>query len=301
MRRIRLFLWSLALAMMCAQIFAADEPKKVTLNHRIVGQPAGTLTLRDGEKFVIEVVNTDKGCFTFNQTVVKASPSMPRLQGEVPESERTVSWEIIHSSDVGSYIIEATKKDEKPCNGLQLGNARWEIPVRTKGWQLAASGAFTTDKLTNPLFFAQKETNDKGEAGFVVKRDRDAEDKYRLGAAAMLHLYHDSFPFDVADGFGWVPVSFGLGVAEGSTARYYIGTSARFQRKLFLTVGTVFGSADRLPTGLREGDFITDNNRLNELGSKTNAKIFFALSFTFMDVDLGGFKGRFAASPPPTK
>ena len=296
MRRIRLFSWLLALAMMCGQTFAADKPRVFELDHLVGGQSVGTITLSDGETFTIRVVKTNTDCFTFNQAVAKPDPN----KNQAPGSQE-VSWDVIHSSDVGSYIITATKRAGKPCDESPLGNARWEIPVRTKGWQLAASGAFTTDKLTNPLFFAQKETNDKGEAGFVVKRDRDAEDKYRLGAAAMLHLYHDSLPFTFADGFGWVPVSFGLGVAEGSTARYYVGTSARFQRKLFLTVGTVFGSADRLPTGLREGDFITDNNRLNELGSKTNAKIFFALSFTFMDVDLGGFKGRFAASPPPTK
>ena len=50
--------------------------------------------------------------------------------------------------------------------------------------------AFTADKLTDLAFSLRAGKNAAGEPGYFVERDKNAEDSARLGAAAMLHLYH---------------------------------------------------------------------------------------------------------------
>lgn len=309
------------LAALCLCVAAPLYGKEtVTLDHQTqMVVPGGTIGLYADELLELVVTNTDRDCYTFNLEVVEEEPEGAKLQGRDPKT--TVVIPVIHHAGVSAYEVVVRKLANLP--GCSLPDHTFRVPVETYEWRLAIAGAFTGDRLTDPVFYLEdgienpEAPEEMQRQGFFVRQSTDAEDSYSLGAAAMVHLFHnDPFRFDFkwrdrsrppgdpVPGAGlvhWAPLSFGLGVGEDSDTRYYVGSSLRFGQKAYLTAGWVFGSRNRLPDGLDVGDFTTEVNALGSLGSKTTSAFFLGLSFDFIDVGASSFMGPFqTANPEPT-
>lgn len=277
----------------------------VTINHRQgVQNPVAQFELKEGETLQVEVTNTNLDCFEFNQRSSSDQRDAALAAGDLTPDN--VQWDIIHDGDTSKYIVEAKKRPDpsESCGEVfkLLSERTWEIQVATYGWSVGFGGAFTIDKLTNPVFSltpgSRTDASGNAEQGFLVTVDDEAGDDYRLGAAATVHLFHSDPEFLGRAGVAWVPLSFGLGVGESSRARYFVGTGVRFDTRLFLSIGRVFGSVERLPNGLRSGSFTTSENALSTLGSRTDDAWFVSLSYNFMDIDLSPFGSPFKAQTP---
>ena len=278
----------------------------VILNHaRGFANPSGTIELRKNQHLHVRIEETNADCFTYNAARATPAPGIKAMDASHPD---TVLFDIIHDGKTPAYKISVVKRTGADPAKCTLDNREWQIDVTTLEWSIAFAGGFTFDKLTNPVFELEKarRTTGDGDAtveGFRVERSRDAQDSYKLGLAAMMHLYHsDDSVLRVGKEnrvhLNWVPLSFGLGVSDQSSVRYFVGTSVRAGDKFFLTGGRVFGSVDRLPNGVQEHHFTTDSAALSTLGSRTDRAWFFALSYSILGVDVSPFKKGFEPKSP---
>lgn len=299
---------------------APVQAKTVTLDHETLTiTPAGAIGLYPDEVLEIVITNTSRRCYTFNLTPVEEEEGARLESADVHRD--TVSIPVVHDAGVVAYEVVVRKKPNLPAgleNRCDRQDHTFRVPVKTYEWRLGGAGAFTGDRLTDSVFYLEDGVENPDappemqRQGFFVRQSMDAEDSYSLGAAAMVHLFHnDPVRFDFkkrkesmpsgTPGAGlvhWAPVSFGLGVGEESNTRYYLGTSLRFGQKAFLTAGWVFGSRDRLPDGLDVGGFTTEANALGSLGSKTSSAVFIGLSFDFLNVGASSFMGPFQTAKP---
>lgn len=307
-------------AVLC--VFLQDPAKaqqQIELNHRTgLQSPFGLVELAHQEKFTIAITNTLPDCFDYNAEAVRATEEDPTAEGAGRSLEpETIRFSVTHDRQIGSYKISATLKDFPEGDGFKdscttsLSNQEWTITVTTHGWAIGFAGAYTYDELTNPAFSLRPGQQVTGEGenrtttdGFFVERDRDAEDSFNLGAAAMIHLFHtDPNTFAI---FGrrtdihWAPLSFGLGVGDGSKVKYFVGTSLRIGDQAFLTGGLLFGPRNRLPNGL--SDFTTDQNALATLPTRNDSAIFFGISYAFISTGRDVFQNAFSqATPSPSQ
>ena len=187
--------------------------------------------------------------------------------------------EIKHDPLYQSYRVTVKKNGEPESRS-------WVIPVFTHAWTLDFSGAFTFDRLINPVYYLEPGTQtdpiqNVPQNGFFVRRNTKAEDGVGLGAAAMVHLYHTKYLRFLKKTFTWAPLAFGLGVGANTETRYYLGTSARVGDVLFLTAGAVFGKVDRLPANLAEGGFVAEANALATLPRRSKVALFLGISYAF--------------------
>jgi hypothetical protein len=285
---------------------ASTSQPDVVIDHNGGGNPdpAGTILKRPGENVHIQVRNTNTSCFSFNTTVAPTQPAVPANAATVP-MDQTIDFNVRYDGTPTTITIAAyPNPGAVGCPTLASrapggDPGPWLIHVATDGWDLAFSGAFTTDKLTDPNYTLVPGTKPSPTAGgtptsgFIVTKNEG--DQYRLGSAAMVHLYHtDPDPLGRA-GITWAPISFGLGVGDASHVRYYVGSGVRFDKKLFLTAGAVFGSRKSLPAGLTNGAFTTDQNALSTMGSHTARAMFFSISYSFVGVGPDAFKASFTA------
>ena len=271
----------------------------VSIDHQTGAvSPAGPLQVADGEHFCIEIQNTDPECLVVNLTAVPA-PAI-RTLSDLGVPATTYQMRVRHTGATGSYEVALTKKAGDDCKTAP-GPVTRTIPVETLGWRVDLAGAFTADGLVDPVFFLESATRPKPtaptetESGFLVRDRTAAEDDQELGAAVFLHLYRST----AKPAIHWVPLSFGLGIAEGSRAKYYLGTGVRFSDRAFLTAGVALGPERRLPDGLGLDDFTTDANSLKSLPERTTESWFASLSFRGLGVDLSRFTGAFKATPKP--
>jgi hypothetical protein len=293
---------------------------EVELDHATgVAKPAGTISLRDDEVLVLKVANTSRQCFTFNLTEVEETRADLQAEKDPKVSfGDMVELRVTHREEVVAYEVEVKLKpnlsSELKTACSERSNITFKIPVDTYGWALAFAGAFTYDELTDPVFSLEVGVENPDAApemqrqGFFVRESPDEEDDFTLGAAAMVHLYHSDperlRPFFLPEScqVNWAPLSFGLGISDQSEARYFVGTTLRFGKKMFLVIGGVFGARERLPNGLALGDFTTDANSLKTLGSKTDSALFVGLSYSFLNTGAAPFQNAFKeVKPAPEK
>ena len=276
--------------------FLEAQGVTVTISHKLgTVTPAGTIELARGDYLTIEVIQTNLECYTFNLKEIKpAPPPGTKALAADPYTEKIV-FSLTHI-DASAYEITVTKKPGAEC---KLDGNKWQIDVLTHGWGIGFGGAFTVDSLTDPVFSLQPATRQKPsgetEQGFAPVENPDQRDEFKLGSAAMVHLYHSDPDKFGRGGINWVPVTFGIGVND-EKVRYFIGSGIRFNTHLFLTVGGVLGSQNRLPNGLA---FTTELNALAELPTKTDHGWFFSLSYTFLKDNVADiFKKKFAPENP---
>jgi len=144
------------------------------------------------------------------------------------------------------------------CNNFHLPKRDWTVNVTTYGWTVGFAGAFTGDKLTDPVFSLRpgKQVAADGTTadGFFVERRKGSEDSVKLGAATMIHLfYSDPNKFRLGPSLTWAPLTFGLGIGDSSQARRESGFRRIARRRgprategptwPFRRSGPVFGSA----------------------------------------------------------
>lgn len=300
----------LCLAVLLALPAAALAPgcqkstRKIAFDHQ-ANQPQdpGVVSLKAGESFQLQFVNTFPDCFEYSYRAVELPIDALRSPGAPPEREDLCLSPIVHDGKPRDYLVFITRKDRAPdgCPSLATRGEDnpWVVPVRTFGWTVGFAGGFVVDDLTDPsygLVEAEREVDGMTEQGFRVIRQSERDDDYSLGAAAMVHVFHTD-PQKLGP---WAPLTFGLAVNNGSAVRYFLGTSLRFSDQAFLTAGAVFGGRDRLPPGLDLGDnsFTTNANALNNLDSRNDMGWFVGVSYAFLgDKAKNALEG---AIPTPT-
>jgi len=290
----------------------------VTIDHKTgVQNPVGLIQVAAGQEFVIRILNTVPECFDYNFEGVLPPKAMAERAAKAalpkpePLQEQNVDFNVTHDPQFGSYKITITAKDlpkdsklKEQCEALQQKQNTFIVTVTTYAWTVGLAGAFTADKLTDPVF-SLRAGKQGDQDGYFVERNKSAEDSFRLGAAAMIHLYHsDPNRFNGLGlskiGLNWAPLSFGLGIDNGSQVHYFLGTSLKFGDQAFLTAGWVFGPRKRLPDGVH--DFTTDQNALSSLPTKTSSAFFVGISYTFISVSKDTFQNAFKQkTPEPVK
>ncbi len=257
-------------------------PADITIDHSGGTSKIFDLDLNHGQKFVVRVTNTCPDAFDYSYAGVERG-RVPQLQGEAPLAKKPLSdkdIELVYDERFGGYVFNITLKDaNKPAADVcekaeKLGPLSFIVSVRQQQWNLSFGGGFTVSTLTNPVFALRTENGVK-----KIFEERDKQDSRKLGAASFVHLFHD--------GVHWKKVypalSFGLGINSDNRAEYLVGLGFRFGDKAVLSLGGVWGSVSRLPNGVTFDTPITDDNTLNNLGSQVKARLFFALSYSFID------------------
>jgi hypothetical protein len=292
--------------------YGADDDQKeskqvptVTFDHlKTPTNTARTVSLADGEPFVIRITHTLPDAFDYQVAGWRlAEDDTPAAAGDLTE-DKLLDKDILHKHDrafAGYEIIikrvagiadaDVTVKRSNATTTV-LEDKRFILTVPTSEWDSEYAGAFTISRLTDPIFALETRTEDGVEKRFVV-RDKSAEDDASLGIAAFANVFHTSRPS--------LAFTFGLGIDERNETTYYLGPSWRFGKKGALTAGVAFGSVKRLPAGVRFDTPVTDQNILNNLGSRIKPEFFIGATLSFLNPG-NALQKPFAtaASPSPT-
>jgi hypothetical protein len=288
-----------------------DTPVDVTIDHASgLITPSGLIRKRPGDVIHIQIQHTNLDCYSFNANVAATTSGQEDVTTHALDQH--TDFGVRYDGDPITITIAAFPRagatgcpvlpDRKP--GGTPGP--WEIKVANDGWDLAFAGAFTADNLTDPKFSIEQSspaTSAGAPAQYTIFKDKG--DSVRLGSAAMVHLYHTEPDPNGGGGVFVVPFSFGLGVGDASHVRYYMGPGIRFDKKLFLNLGVVLGPQATLshrPSGTTtDANFLTSHS-----GTRTAAKFFFSVSYSFIGVGPDAFKGPFSSvmpqpsNPPPS-
>jgi len=229
-----------------------------------------SVSIANGDTLRVDVVNTNTACFDFN-IVDKHAESFRK--------ETSKRLEAIHDEATTAYLVTVTKHSSG-CDTETLPSRNWRLPVRPL-WNLAFTGGVAKHRLVDKQYFLApgKDPKDNTTSGFTVERDTTAEDTHKIVGTAMSHLYMSGPSWA---GISWAPLSFGLSVDSDKPA-YLVGTGLRLGTRAFLTVGRVYGSVARLPTGTTEHGFTTDANLLTNLPSRAADSTFIGISFSLLD------------------
>ncbi len=259
------------------------------------------INVSQGQTINFVIRNTESNCFNYNAKDVQETPVSVRTLNIADTTVFTFS-PVTHDEETVKYEIDVTRKTDaemgghkKDCEAATLVPRKWTIPVRTF-WRFAMSGAITGDSLTKPGYFleAGKDTDPADSTkkidGFFVRKNGAGQDRLRFGTAAMAHLYH---PYGSRFGVTWAPISFGLGLQDNEV-QYFVGTTARFGNRAFITGGVTLGPRDRLPNGVTVGKFVTDSAALGSLPKKTSQGVFVSIGFSFFEANVGKLTGLIA-------
>jgi len=173
--------------------------------------------------------------------------------------------------------------------------------VETTDAVLSFSTGFAFSDLASDRFFIKttKVTDAAGMSKDVktVERDRSANDKFRPDLMAYATVTMPRKKSQPLIG-GRLGLTFGLGIGEDKTPRYFIGPSFVFSHRVVLSVGAVGAQVKRLPAGQKLGEApINGDNTLNTLDSRF--KIGYGLNVSFQ---LGKSKQDFlGVLNPPQK
>ena len=240
-----------------------------------VNQPSETscdpLALTHGESFKVVITNTDTNQFEY--VVIGIQISRPPAPGVLAVGTDKKELTLQHDRKYGGYSVRVTRKPGAPVDPERTSKI-WYIPVTTVGWETDIAGGFTISDLTNPIY----EVRTVGGVS-TVSRNQGAEDAVALGLAGFVHVYHGKLP--------WLAATFGLGITNQSNTAYFLGPSWRWADKGALTLGYGWGSIDRLPSGIHEGDVVTDPNALANRDSRVSGDVF--LSFRSSSSPLATF------------
>jgi hypothetical protein len=207
-------------------------------------------------------------------------PHLPQYGGYVVSIKPADGLQFIKSNAASNCSQANPPADCKPAKEILLF-----VSVGRRGYDYDISGAFTISDLTDPVYSLQEESN--GETPIVVvERDQAAEDDFRLGFAGFINLFHQKFPSFAG--------TFGLGISEGSEVNFFLGPSWRLGGKAYLTAGWNWGSVRRLPSGVSEGDVVSNANLLTELPTRTDSALFVAVSYIFLSPGEAFLKKPFA-------
>lgn len=274
--------WPWPMLLFLGAVFLIATPRLkadnvVVLNHADGSvTPFQTVELSKGDSLSVVIINTQLSCTTYS---ISSQQSTTGDTGRSFDVRTSKSLTIVHDGKASAYLVSATRLSGAGST-CTLPDRTWTLPVFTHKWALGFAGAFTVDALTDPVYYLAAGTKD-GAAGYYFRENSNAEDSVVLGAAAMVHVYHTKWATWSTD-FGWVPLSFGLGVGTTSQTKYFIGTGFRLGDQFFLTLGGAFGSAKRLPDGAVKDGFTTDANALASLPTRRTGAFFTALSFSFL-------------------
>ena len=155
----------------------------------------------------------------------------------------------------------------------QRGRARQVASTSdaSSGWDLALTGGFVATGLVDPEYALGTVS---GQPIRVVVRQTDQESTVNLGVAMFAQVYHDRY--------SWIaPLSFGIGLRGDSRATFYLGSALRFGPHASFTGGVAIGPVATLPPGVVEGRVPNDTNFLTNLGTRTKASWFAAVTYTF--------------------
>jgi len=282
--------FALFLAFAVPAAFAGSAPTEVHIPH--LSTASGTLpgiSVKHGQQLTFVISDTYPECFTYNLKEKQDAPVEAAKAGLQPGEVRLTTE---HDAAVTSYEIVIAPRPGANAE-CPTGTTTYTIPVRPY-WNLAATGGFAHDELRDPVYFLEagsKTENGATKQGFYVRQDTAAEDAYKIGGTAFVHLYHNT-----SSPVAWVPISFGLGLNNNET-RYLLGTSVRFGPLIYLTVGAAFGERKRLPTGVRLGDFTDNANLLATPASRQDQGAFVSISFKFLEQGLSPFKNAVVGKP----
>jgi hypothetical protein len=273
--------------------------------------PAGLIRKRPGDVVHIQIQNTNTDCFSYN-VATAPTPSVSTFDLSEHAMTQSRDFGVRYDGDPITISIAAYPTGISGCPTLPdrmpgKSPGPWEIKVANDGWDLAFAGAFTADNLTDPKFTIEETTAAKAAvdgppaqpaqpAKYTVFKGKG--DSVRLGSAAMVHLYHTEPDPLGRGGVNWVPFSFGLGVGDSAHVRYYLGTGIRFDKKLFLSAGAVLGSQATLNRSPNDMPTTDANFLTSHAGSRTAAKFFFSVSYSFIGVGPDAFKGSFTTVTP---
>lgn len=256
----------------------ADAPKPVVrFTHQGCGPVDATcrrsynLALEDGEKFAILVERTLPNDFTYDVEGIPAA-STDKAVPESPDYRDTTLVQL-HDKRYGGYIVNIRRK----AKAAALPEATLIIGVRTAEWTVAVAGGFPASTLTDRQYSLQESTVN-GEVQYVVRREKDHEDKVALSTATFVHLRRTGWrwPYTRAD----VGLSFGLGVSSNTT--YFLGPSLLFGNAGALTVGAVMGSRADLPNGVNVNAVTSNANALTNPARRNGFGWFAGFSYSFL-------------------
>ena len=281
------------------KIQKTDEGFLVIVSHALT--PDGTLTsvfLNQGQILRIWITDTNLQCFTYNAAVAQAPLTTTfALDGGGPPPN-TAELVVTHDEDVSAYSITVAKINQTGCESPKvgqtiLGNRTWTIPVKGR-WNLAVSGAYSADGLTDRGFYLEPGTQ-KGQNGAAdkqgnyIREDKNAQDRAQWSPSLMAHIYQP--------GRMWVPFTFGV-TTDTNNMKVYLGTGIRFLNKLYVTTGYVNGPRKRLPAGVHVGDFSEQANVLTDMPKRNTGSWFLGISLSFFDHSLGTFQNLVKAPQP---
>lgn len=252
-----------------------------TISHRLTGAgKVPAISASHGDRIVFRIVDTDDQCFRYNAETV----TTPRAEaGLRTRGNPVVELPVTHDESTTAYKIRVTKR--AGCTDTDgLEEVEWEIPVREL-WNLAFAGGVARHDLIDPRVFLNPGTKDTDSnsttpevPGFFVSRNSDADDDFKVEGAAVSHLYLSS---SLIRGVSVAPLTFGISIDDDRPS-YLLGSSLRFGSRAFLTVGRIFGTRQRLPTALHQGDFTTDANALADLPTRAAESWFVGVSYSFL-------------------
>lgn len=264
---------------------ADEKPKKdevkpdVIFKHTDGEAKIFDLDLNHGQQFVVRIAETCVEAFDYSYASIKRGEKIRQeAEGEkAPLSSK--DFTLVYDQQFGGYVFNITQKPGvKPgdvCEGGEkLIPVTFIVSVRQQKWNLSFSGGFTISGLTDPVFSVKTEDDEK-----MVIEEPDKRDSRKLGAASFVHLFHDGFQWKQLQ----PALGFGLGINSNNRAEYLVGAALRFGDKATLNVGRAWGSIARLPNGVTFDSPITDDNVLNNLGSRIVSRWFFALTYAFID------------------
>jgi uncharacterized repeat protein (TIGR01451 family) len=272
----------------------------VVIDHQTgIQNPSGLLKKNAGELVNVKVKNTSLACFYFTQTEQSSQTSHTLAFTD------QVTWSIVHDGTPKDYTITPHLRTGAPAECQGMRTDPWVIRVSTDDWTIGFAGAFTADRITDPVYSlipaTQKDAAGNSVSGFTITRRKDLEDREHLGTAAMIHLYHSDDRRFALWHINWAPVSFAVATGDSGQTRYYLGTGFRFSDKLFLTAGFVGGPQKRLNDKFTSGGFTTDSTAINTLGTRMTVAPFLSLSYSFIGVGPTRFQGMFTqAAPAPS-
>jgi hypothetical protein len=267
----------------------------VTFSHKNDKAKIFDLDLENRQPFIANITDTCPDEFDYSYAGIERGVVSQSDRGATPKAKLTTHpITVVYDDQYGGYVFSIRRKEGvvagSQCEGSEpLQPASFIVSVREQEWGISFSGGFTFSTLTSPVYGIKTENNVK-----TIVEENGKQDKIKLGAASFVHVFHDAVKKR-----GFQPaLAFGLGINADNKTEYFAGIGFRLGDKATINVGVAAGSIARLPNGTNHNTPITDDNVLNNLGSRVVGKAFFALSYAFIDTK-DKFKKPFATDGTP--